>query len=155
MRSLAAFIMRGRVQAVVAVAGLAALSLIIPLVSLFSAAALALVALRKGGRESSWVLLLSALATGALGAVLTGSVYLATGYGLLLWVPVWLAALLLRESGQLALTLEAPVIVGAMAVLAGYLVIAEPAQIWQESLQRLVQPMLEHAPPGFNPEQVT
>lgn len=154
MRSLAAFIMRGRVQAVAAVAGLAVLSLIIPLVSLFSAAALALVGLRKGARESAWVLAFSALVTGALGMMLIGSAYLATAYGLLLWVPVWLAALLLRQSGQLALTLEGVLLVGILGLLVAYLVIPEPAQVWQESLQRLIQPMLERAPPGFDPEQV-
>jgi len=155
MRSLAEWIMRGRGQAVVAVAGLAVVSLAIPLVGLLSAAALALVTLRKGARESAWVLVFSSLVTGAMGALLTGSVYLATAYGLLLWVPVWLTAILLREGGQLALTLEAALGLGVLAVLAVYLLVPEPAHMWQESLQRLLRPMLEHAPPGFDPAPVT
>jgi hypothetical protein len=155
MRSLAAFIMRGRGQAVMAVAALALLALVIPLVSLFSSAALALVALRKGSLESAWVLGLSALAAGVLGTVLTGSVYSAMVYGLLLWVPIWLAAVLLRESGQLALALEGALGLGLLAVLAVYVLVQDPSQMWQESLQRFLQPMLEHAPPGFDPAQLT
>jgi len=154
MRSLAAFIMRGRAAAVIAVAGLGLVSLLIPLVSLFSSAALALVALRKGAAESAWVLGLSALAVGVLGTGFTGDVYLTILYGLLLWLPIWLTATLLRESGQLALALEGALGLGILAVMGIYLLVREPAQMWQENLQRLIQPMLERAPPGFDPDQV-
>ena len=138
-----------------AVASLAVFALVIPLVSLFSSAALALVALRKGALESAWVMGLSALAAGVLGMVLTGTVYPALVYGLLLWVPIWLAAILLRESGQLALALEGALGLGIVAVIAVYSLVQDPAQMWQESLQRFIQPMLEHAPPGFDPAQLT
>ncbi|MBS1211507.1 MAG: hypothetical protein H6R26_123 [Proteobacteria bacterium] len=147
--------MRGRTQAVIGVAGLALISLMIPLVSLFSSAALALVALRMGARESLWVLAVSAVVATLAGTLLMGSVQVALVYGLLLWVPVWPVALLLRTTGQLALALEAGVVLGVLAVVAVYLLTGDPAQLWSENLQRFLQPMLEHAPPGFDSQQVS
>ncbi|MEZ5581550.1 MAG: hypothetical protein R3F37_01045 [Candidatus Competibacteraceae bacterium] len=65
MRSLASFVMRGRSQAamILVVAG------VLPLLNLFSGAALALVTLRRGALEGLLTLLLSA----AIAAVLTRS----------------------------------------------------------------------------------
>ncbi|MEE4376314.1 MAG: hypothetical protein V2J55_02215, partial [Candidatus Competibacteraceae bacterium] len=62
MRSLASFVMRGRSQAamVIVVAG------VMPLLNLFSGAALALVTLRQGGREGFITLMLSTAIAGIL-----------------------------------------------------------------------------------------
>lgn len=147
MRFFAAFVMQGRLKAVISVAGLAALSLWLPLVSLFSSAALALVALRKGLSESAWVLGVSLLVLAALGTVLTGSVGFPLVYGLLMWLPVWLVALLLRFSSRLALVLEVALGMGVMGVLAVYLLVQDPMAMWREKLHRFIQPMLENAPP--------
>ncbi len=155
MKSLAAFIMRGRVQAVIGVAGLALLSLMVPLVSLFSSAALGLVTLRMGARESLWVLAVSALVAAVAGTLLMGNLQAATVYGLLLWVPVWPVAMLLRTSGQLALALEAGLALALLAVVGAYLVTGDPSQLWEGSLQRLLESMREHAPPGFEASEAS
>lgn len=150
MKSLAAFIMRGRLQAVVGVAGLALLSLMVPLVSLFSSAALGLVTLRTGARESLWVLAVSGVVAAAAGVLLMGNFQAAIVYGLMLWVPVWPVAMLLRLSGQLALALEAGLVMALLAVIGVYLAVGEPSQLWSESLQHMAASMREHAPPGFD-----
>jgi hypothetical protein len=150
MRSLAAYVMRGRIEAILVVAGLALLSLLLPLVSLLSTASLALVALRKGAKESAWVLAVSALLTGGVGALATGGVLRSVAYGLLLWVPVWPIALLLRTGGRLNLALEAAAALGGLGVAGVYWLTPDPAAMWKETLQGLVAPMLERAPPGFD-----
>lgn len=155
MRSLAAFVMRGRIQAVIAVLGLGALSLVVPLVSLLSAAALGLVTLRLGLRPSAWVLGVALTASCLLGVALTGAWLPALLYGLVMWAPIWLAALLLRTSGRLALTLETATGASMLAVGALYLLIENPANFWRETMERLIQPMLEHAPPGFDAAQMS
>lgn len=150
MRALSIYVMRGRVEATLAVAGLALLSFLLPLVSLLSTAALALVALRKGAKESAWVLAVSAALAGGVGALATGGLASSVAYGLLLWVPVWPIALLLRVGGRLNLALEASVALGGLAVAAVYLLIPDPAAMWRDNLHNLMAPMLEHAPPGFD-----
>lgn len=150
MRSLAAFAMRGRLQAVSVVLGLAVLSVAIPLISILSAAALGLVALRLGIRESAWVLGGSLLGLSVLSTALAGSPLPLLVYGLLLWLPMWVAALVLRESGQLAVTLELMTGVALLVVGAVYGVVDDPAQWGYEVMHRVLQPMLEHAPQGFD-----
>lgn len=154
MRSLAAFAMRGRFQAVSVVLGLAALSVAIPLVSILSAAALGLVALRLGSRESAWVLGISLLGLSVLSTALAGSPLPLLVYGLLIWLPMWVAAVALRESGQLALTLEFMTGVALLAVGAVYGVVDDPAQRGYEVMHRVLQPMLEHAPQGFDTTRI-
>jgi len=154
MRSLAAYVMRGRLQAVSAVVGLGVLSLLIPLVNLLSAAALGLVALRQGFLESGRVLGISLLAAAVLGAMAAGDPLPAVAFGLLLWVPIWVTALLLRESGQLALTLEAATAIALLAAGGIYAAMDDPASRAASALSQFVQPMLEHAPPGVDPERM-
>jgi hypothetical protein len=155
MKGLAAFVMRGRWQSVIGVAGLAMASMAIPLMSLFSSAALGLVALRRGAGESFLVLCVSAVVAGLTGLFLTGNSVAAMAYGLLLWVPVWPVAILLRETAQLGLTLEAAALLALLVVIGIFLILPDPAGLWQETLLQLVQPMFEHAPAGLDQAQVS
>jgi len=145
--------MKGRWQAVLCIAGLALLSLVIPFASLLSAAALGLVTLRVGARESVWVMVSSLCVAGGGGVFVTGDAFMALAYGLLLWAPVWPVAIVLRESARLVWALELAALLGMVVVLGIYLVVPEPAQMWSESLQRFMQPILEQAPLGFDTVQ--
>ncbi|MDD5034403.1 MAG: hypothetical protein PHE55_06560 [Methylococcaceae bacterium] len=150
MRSLAAFVMQGRLQAAMAIIALALASMLLPLLNLLGAAALALVALRKGVLESAWVLAISAPAVGIIGVLLSGNAHPFVLYGLLWWVLVWPLALLLRETLRLDWALAAASAMGLAAVAASYGLVEDPAAAWLEILQRLFQPMLEQAPADFD-----
>ncbi len=150
MRALSAFVMRGRYQAVAAIVGFAAASLILPPISLLSTALLALVALRKGAKESAWVLLFSVLAVGLAGALLTGNALSSILYGLALWTPVWPIAIILRETRRLDWAMETASVVGLLGVVAVYGMVDDPSALWRAKLQSFVQAMLENAPAGFD-----
>ena len=62
MRFIAAYAMRGRYQALIAISAFAILSLFLPPISLLSSALFALVVLRKGWNEGFWVLAFGVLA---------------------------------------------------------------------------------------------
>ena len=145
MRFLAAFAMRGRLQALVAICGLAFASLALPPLSLLSSALLALVALRLGAKESGWVLLLALLALGLGGVLLTGNAMESVLYGAILWLPVWPMALVLRETRRLEWSMEASAGLGLLAVLGVYLLVDDPVALWRERLQFFTQPMLDNA----------
>jgi hypothetical protein len=150
MRFLATFALRGRVQALAVVCGLAVASLVLfPPLSLLSTALLALVALRQGAKESAWVLLLSLLTLGIAGVASDASLE-AILYGASLWLPVWPMALLLRETCRLDWTVEAAAGLGLLAVLSIYLLVDDPVALWREKLQLFAQPLLENTPPDFN-----
>lgn len=143
MRALAAFIMKGRAQAVPALVGLTVLSWNFSLVSLLSTAAVALPTLRRGTLEGA---LLMALAIGPValaGWLLLANPIQAAGYTLLLWVPIWIIAVILRESGQLAVALAGAVGLGMLMILGIYLISDDPAGLWLEELRKFLRPMLE------------
>jgi len=143
---LAAFIMKGRMQAMMVASTLALLSLPFPPVSIVSSASVALVTLRRGSLEGLYVLICACLAAALLSMFLLGGYQFALMYGLVLWVPVWLISIILREGRQLAVAIEIAVMVGIAGVLVFYLYQPEPAQIWRGVLTVMIQPMLEARP---------
>jgi hypothetical protein len=135
MGGLASLVMRGRVQAVLVAAGFAMLALLVPPVSILSAAVVALVTLREGTKSGLTVAGLAALACGALAFVLFPDPVPVLGFVLVLWVPVWGLALFLRTSRSLDLTVVAAMLTGLLIAMAYSLQIT--AAEWQELLAPL------------------
>lgn len=121
---------------------LAFLSLLLPPASLLSSAAIALVTLRRGAHDGAFVML-TACAVGALmSIILLGNYIFALVYGVVLWLPIWIVAIILRESRRLSLVLELSVIFGAIIIVAAYLLIPDPSGLWRQILTAVVEPML-------------
>ena len=142
MKFLAAFTMRGRMQAVMTTSTLAFFSMVLPPVSIFSSATVSLVTLRKGALEGFFVLLSACAAMAILGALVLGNFQFALSYGLILWVPIWLISIILREAKRLSLTFEAAVALGAVGVIGFYLYHPDPAALWKNMLSQMIEPML-------------
>ena len=153
MQFLAAYIMKGRLQAMTVAAALALLSLAFPPVSIVSSASVALVTLRRGGKEGLYVLLCACLAAAVLSIFLKIGYQFALLYGLVLWMPVWLISIVLREGKHLGVAIEIAVLLGIAAVLGFYLYQPQPAQVWGGVLAAMMQPMLE-AKPDVPVEQI-
>lgn len=142
MSFLAAYIMRGRLQAMLVASTLALLSLLFPPVSIVSSAAVSLITLRKGGYEGLFVLLISSAAAAVLGVFVIGNYLFALGYTLVLWLPVWLISIVLREGRSLSLALEIAVWLGVLAVAGIYIYSPAAAAMWQQALTTMFEPML-------------
>lgn len=148
MKSLAELIVRGRWTAVlvIAVAGILTY-LYVPFTTVFgymAAAAVALVTLHIGVVSGLQVLLLASAATllcyQALGLVMEqGGVHAIQVMSLLtvllLWLPCWLLAAVLRQTRSLGHALLAAVAFGACLLLAAYGYFDDPAQWWDQRLQ--------------------
>lgn len=143
MSFLAAYIMRGRMQAMLVASSLALLSLLLPPISIVSSGAVALVTLRRGAYEGLIVLLCSCVVAAILGGLLLGSYHFPLLYGLLLWFPIWLIAVVLREARHLSLTVELTVMLGVMGVLGFYVWVSNPSQMWLGLLEQMTQPLLQ------------
>ncbi len=150
MRSLSAYAMRGRWQAVAVVFGFALASLLLPPLNLLSTAMLALVVLRKGAGESAWVLMFSALAVGGVGLLLGGSPWESILYGLVLWAPVWPIAAILRATRRLDWAMEAAVVLGLSAVALVYGIVDDPSALWRERVKSFVEAMSASAQTDFD-----
>lgn len=140
MGFLAEYIMRGRMQAMIVASTLAIVSLIMPPVSIVSSASVALVTLRRGAVEGLVVLGCSTAIAGVLGFFLLGNYQFVLLYGMVLWGPVWLISIVLREGRYLSLTVEIAVLLGILGVIGFYLYNPEPAVMWKAMLSQMVPP---------------
>lgn len=154
MGFLAAYIMRGRTQAIMVASSLALLSLPLPPASIVSSAAVALVTLRRGASEGAYILLCACLASAVLGALLVGDYQLTLFYSLFLWAPVWVISVILREARHLFLAIEIVVVIAICAVLAAYLYQPDLAEVWKTWLNGLLEPMIIKANPEVPEEDI-
>ncbi len=143
MNILARFIMRGRMQAMAVASSLALLSLLMPPISIVSSATVALITLRRGAYEGLLVLLSASMAAAILGVIVLGNYQFALGYALILWLPVWLLSIVLREGRHLSLAFEISSILGVIAVIGFYVFVPEPTLYWQRILDIMAQPMMQ------------
>lgn len=130
MKALAQFIMRGYAQAALVAATSALLSLLLPVFGLVSGAVVGLFTLRRGVREGALLGGLATLGVGFLGALALGSPWPALGTLLILWLPVWGLAALLRVSRSLPLTALAAGLTGVLIVILIHALVADPVAGW-------------------------
>lgn len=154
MRTLASYILTGRIQAVGIISAALGLSLILPPIGLLSSAAVALVTLRLGASEGLLVIGISMLLSAFLGGWYVGGAVGFAVYGGFVWLPSWLVALVLRSRVDLALALESAVVLASLAVIGIYLSIDNPAGLWSASVEFMTQRLLENPPPELNAEQI-
>jgi hypothetical protein len=139
MGFLATQIMRGRWQAAGIAIGLAFLSLFMPPISIVSSAAVALVTLRLGAYEGLTVLGISVATIGVMGVFLGNSEF-ALLYGIILWLPSWILAVLLRTGRKLALAIESAVILGGVGILSFSLFKPDSGEMWKNLLTQMSPP---------------
>ncbi len=142
MRALAGLIVAGPLQAVLVVALLTALSFLAPpltsILSYAGAAALALYSLHAGTRLGVIVLVGAVLVTALLTEMLLHQGVAVAVTSLLLWIPVWLVAVVLRETRSLALAMLASTALAMVAVLLVFLWLGDPSQWWLERLRAFI-----------------
>lgn len=143
MGFLANFIMKNRMQAMMVASSMALLSIYFPPISIVSSATVALVTLRRGAVEGLYVLLCAGFAAALLSMIVQIGYQFVVLYGLLLWAPIWLIAIILREGRHLSVAIEIAVGLGALFVIGFYLYQPQPAAFWHELLMAMMQPMIE------------
>lgn len=147
MSFLAAFVMRGKMQAALLAFALAFTSLFLhplfkPFVIIVSFASVALFTLRKGALEGFYVLLYATVATALLSGLLAADTAVLSVIAiscLMMWLPIWILAIVLRESRHLALTIEIAVFMAALGVIGFYLYAEHPALVWQQTFEPLIE----------------
>jgi len=139
MRALAQYIMRGRMQAMLVAVAMAILSLILPPMNYLSSAVIGLVTLRRGWQEGL-IIIAGAGAVMALFSLATPLNPLYAGlFAAVVWLPVWLLALLLRATVSLPATITAAGVVGVIGVGITYQVLDDPAAAWQDAMGRMME----------------
>jgi hypothetical protein len=140
MKWIAAYIMRGRLEAILLASTLAMLSLLLVPLSVFSSGAVALVTLRKGAYEGLIILACSSLAAAVLATLIQVPYTFILLYGLVLWLPMWVLAIVLREGRHISLAIEIAVLIGIVGVIGYYLFNEDPAAMWKKVMPSMVPP---------------
>ena len=130
MKSLAAYIMRGPVQATLVAWSTGLLSLMIPFVGLLSSATLGLVTLRNGVVAGLRVGALAGLGCLIMSVTVLGSPWPALVIVLVLWLPVWVLAAVLRHTRSLALTIQLAGLAGVVAILMVHALASDLTGYW-------------------------
>ncbi|MBL8259777.1 MAG: DUF2232 domain-containing protein [Candidatus Competibacteraceae bacterium] len=153
MRSLAAFVMRGRSGAALVAATAAVLFWLFPPFLIVATAVVTLVTLRRGALEGALV----ALAAGAAATALTWGAFGRPWPMLQLllpcWSAAWLLALTLRATVSLSRAFQAAALLGFVGVAGIYLVFPDPTAWWRGVLARLRQEFADPAAAGLAPDR--
>ena len=138
MKAFATWVMKGRMQAVIAATVIALLALLVTPLAAFSAAVVILTVLRQGLYEGLLIVVSALLAIGGLGGLLFQMPIGAAMVGLLLWVPAVALGVILGRTGSLRLAIEAAMIGGGLVIGLQYLLLADPAAFWGEMLREFL-----------------
>lgn len=117
---------------------LAMLSLIIAPLSVLSSGAVALVTLRKGAYEGLIILICSGVAAVVLATLISVPYLFIALYVLVLWLPIWLIAIVLREGRHISLAIQIAVLIGILCVIGYYIVNADPASMWEQVMTKMI-----------------
>ena len=132
MKALAAYIMKGRAQAIAIAAGFAVLSLIFPLLGLLSGAAVGLVTLRSGPSAGLLLTVATILVIAAIASLTAMPLLLPTILSLVvLLLLVWVAGSVLRYTRSLTQSIAVVSIAGMMFIVVFHLSVGDPAAWWQ------------------------
>tara|TARA_R110002095_G_scaffold126558_5_gene109617 strand:+ start:993 stop:1901 length:909 start_codon:yes stop_codon:yes gene_type:complete len=138
MKALATFIIQGGRQATLVVSVMAVLSLLMPPLVIISSAALCLITLREGALEGVKVLIGSTVATALIGYIALATPLIAATYLCVMWLPVFLVALVLRHTRQMNVAIECLVVLAMLAVVSVYVFVDNPAEQWALSIQAVI-----------------
>lgn len=143
MKAIAAFIMKGRMQAVMAATVFTVLALLITPLGIASSAVVALVVLRKGVQEGLLVAVLGGMALAILGLLIFGQPMSLAIVGLLLWLPMLVLGEVLRATRSLRLVVEVAVVLGALLIGVQYLALNDVTQFWSGILDEYSVQMMD------------
>ncbi|MGI9304792.1 MAG: DUF2232 domain-containing protein [Gammaproteobacteria bacterium] len=145
MRKLASYILSGRLQAIIVVAGFGVLGLIFPPLVLLSGAALGLVALRLGPAHGGIILALSGITLAVITWPIVGGPMVGIVCALFLWLPIFTLSLVLRQTVSLGFCLQVCAAAGLMTVLGVHLFVPDASGKWRAMLEAVVLPAMERA----------
>lgn len=153
MRRLATYVMGGYLPAIGVVAFAALIALILqPLTLVFayvSGGALALVTLRRGGQSGALVMAGAVGLIGALATLVFGNGLPLAVANLVYWLPVWLLAIVLRQTIRLDRALHAALVFGLTLIVAAYALVGDPTAWWQRHLSELFALIANEGGPDF------
>lgn len=153
MQAIAAFVLRGRNQAILSIIGFATLALFFTPFGLFSAASIGLVTLVHGARQGITITIIASVFMLGISSF-TGQMVLGLEYVVFYWLPIWFLARLLGKNYSLSLVVIAASILGmVVAIVMAALYVTYEAQ-WNTFIVNNLLPAFEQAKVDMSKEEI-
>jgi len=142
---LASFILKGQSQAALVAAAMAILGLLVPPAAWISAATIVLVTLVNGPQRGLITTGLALLATAMFSYLIFSAPQVAVIFVLLVWLPAWLVAMILRQTVSLAFSLQILTAMSLLAIVLIYALAPNFGEFWREPLDHMVVQLAEQS----------
>jgi hypothetical protein len=154
MISLARFILSGYSQAALVAASMAMLGLLLPPVVWVSGAVVALVTLVNGHRYGLLVTAIAAVATAVFALLMLSLPEVALYYALLVWLPLVIVSVVLRQTVSLVLSLQLVAGVSLLGIILLYLFFPDIGELWRAPLNTMAQDLIANSDGAIDQEQM-
>lgn len=145
MLFLASFILKGQSQAALVAAAMAILGLAFPPAAWISAAVIVLVTLVNGPKNGLITTAFSVLGAAVFAYLIFSVPQVAAVFVLVVWLPAWLVASVLRQTVSLAYSLQALTAMSMLAVVMVYTVVPDFGELWREPLDQMIQELVQQS----------
>jgi len=126
-------------------ASMAVLGLMVPPAAWISAAAIVLMTLVHGHKSGLITTALAALGAALFSYLIFATPQVAIIFALLVWLPAWLMAMILRQTVSLALSLQILTAISLFAVALIYLLLPNFGELWREPLDQMVAQLAQQS----------
>ena len=154
MISLARFILKGYSQAALVAVSMAMLGLLMPPLSWMSGATVALVALVNGHRSALLVTAIAGIGTAVFAGLVMALPEVAVYYVLLVWLPLVMISVVLRQTVSLVLCLQIVAGVSMLGIVVLYLFFPDFGEIWRTSLMQMADELLAQSDGSLDEQQL-
>lgn len=145
MLFLASFVLKGQSQAALVAATMAILGLALPPAAWVSAAAIVLMTLVHGPKSGLITTIFASLGAGIFAYLIFATAQVAIAFMLIVWLPAWLIATVLRQSVSLSYSLQVLAGMALLAVVMVYALAPNIGELWREALDVLVTQLAEQS----------
>jgi uncharacterized protein YybS (DUF2232 family) len=154
MITLARFILKGYSQAALVAAAMAMLGLILPPFAWISGAAIALITLVGGHRQGILVTAIAAIGTAVFAGIIISAPEFAAWFVLLIWLPVLMLAVVLRNTVSLVLCIQLLAGVSLLGIVILYQFFPDLGEFWRPSLEMMASEMLVQSEDALDEAQL-
>ena len=151
MKNFASFTLSGKFPAFTVVFGFLLFALIFPLSAIVSGAAMVLITLHAGPKNSFSIVITCIIALALVSSVFIGQATLGAATAAAQLLPGFILAAIFYSTRSLSLSLQAAALLGALAFIIVSALFPNSDQFWQQSLSSILAPVLETG--GYNTEQ--
>ncbi len=153
MQAIAAFVLRGRNQAILSTLGFAVLALFFTPMGFFSAASIGLVTLVQGAKQGLIITIIASVFMMSISGI-TGQAALGIEYVVFYWLPIWFLAQLLARPVSLSLVVLIAGLLGMFVAIGLALLYSAYETQWNKFILDNLLPVLNDAQTGLSEKEL-